>query len=1472
MIDRKEIELLIKAQLQGRGNIAQVTKAIGDLEKQIEAQAAAAKRGENSIDELKGSLEELKQVQQQLTQRAESIGYFQKLSKAIEATEDRVDRTGKAYQKFADKVKAQGETTEAEATRLAKLAGAYDRAQASLKKQQGTLNELQATLKESGVDVNNLAAAEFQLRDAAASLGTVLAKGQQTLSGYARDVREAREATAAAAKEANVFTAAEEKATKARQARAKAEQEFNDRVSARRAEGAASSRQFDETARVNQQTALAAEFVKRWAAQLDELDRNNALRKQADDAEQATRSYSTLARAATNLQPKIVSIREAVDAIVNPSKEAQRTLGGVEKSVADLTKTIQGIKGPVKDANALYKELGDSQKALAGQASLLDTFRKQSDALRNARQELSAARTSVAQYAAEVRKGGESGAQFVKALTEAQARAKTAADAMRQQLAATRESREALRAAGIDTNNLSAAQQRLISTTQATAASTKQLTEAVKQYGVERQRAGRSGGGLFEDEGRTTLSLLQRIRGQVLALAAAYVGLQGAVGLAGDAIEASNNREASKSILGVSLNTIDRKAIDEEYEYVRAQSERIGLVFDDTVKQYAKFATAAAKSGRSRQEIRYIFESFAEGGRVLNLTTDNLNGVFLALQQIFSKGKLGAEELRQQLGERLPGVFEVAQQALRDQFPDLNKAMEQGKVGAEQLVKVAEAYRKMVAEQLPGATKGMIAQQARMTNAVNEFKIAIADGGFADAYIKAIQQITTFLKSEDGANFAKSLSSAFSAIADAVVFLLKHLDELKLVLGVIVGLWAANSLQKMTRDMVEASKAIRGMTGDVTNLQKAFFALQAFIVGWNIGSYLYEKFAVVRIIGVEMVANFEKAWTRIKYGAQILFEEAIPSSSTTMTEKVLNDLTFFLRKVLGLWRDTAKAIGNGDLVAKLDQTIANLTFGTNRAAANKVAQLKQQMEADIAAINKIAQDSIAYEMSQGVKVLPKPTAAGTPTGFPGSGGKTKDTGPTDAEIKRRASEIEAITRALEQLQAKIDRTQTETLSKQLDAIDEQYAALARRIEKLGGKTAVDFMKELNASVEELKLQTTRKFNDKLAAEQESLQTKIEQAEAAAGRKQKENLDVRLAAVTSSYAATYRDIEALRDKLVQNGRSTDVADEMQRRAQLAEQEQKQFVTQQFYKDELLRREKEIDAVIAQRSSRIKSINDELEAGLITQQQADEQIAATIALLQPQIDELATSGEDFAASIRDAFDPVRVDEFTAKLRTARGSANGVDQTFKQLAKTIEEQFVNGTVSALDKVGVALGEAALGTKSWADTVVSIREAFKQFAADFLRMIAQMILKQIVLNALQAAGGSGSGGWGAAIASLVAHDGGVVGSSHGRSRSVSPGWFAGAPRYHGGGISGMSADEYPAILQEGEEVLAKDSPRNIMNGGAGLKPGGDNIKRAKSTRFVLVDDRSRVPEAMNSPEGEEVILMNIKANIPTIRQWMKG
>lgn len=1508
MIDRKEIELLIRSKLQGKADIQSIVRSIKELDDAIDKQAAAAKRGEGSIDDLKASMLALRDAQNELTQRAASVGYFQKLGDQIGRTEQKVTDAAKAFADYKAKLDAAGKTTDTQAARLAKLAASSEKSAKALNDQRANYERYGESLKEIGVDITNLARAENELRTAAADSGVALNKVRAAISTYADDTKRARDAAADLKKAEDELAASQAKATKEMQARqavvakltADAQRSnYNAQIKAEADLAAAMERRRTATekliemsrkAQAMQQSRAEADAVKEtekrtavteklistvqrlnYEQQQRTTQRDTGLAKIADDAEKASRSYTTLARASTNLRPKVQSLRDVLDEIKNPGNAARASLEGVEDSAKKLAATISSINGPLQNYQDQFKELRNVQQAVATQAGLVDNFKNQAAALRDARTELTAARQKVAEYAAAVRQGGDAGESFVKSLADAQNRVRAASAALQQQINTTREARAQLSAAGIDTRKLADAEARLVQTAQSATNSTRALTDAVERYG---QATAKPKSLFGNDEGRTTLSLIQRIRGEILALAAAYVGLQGALGLAGGALDAFNKRQSTQTTLAVGLGTTDRGQVDAEYKYIRDQAERLGLVFDTSAAQFAKFSAAAAAAGRGRQEIRYIFESFAEGGRVLGLTEDNMNGVFLALQQIFSKGKIGAEELTQQLGERLPAVFQVAQKALADQFPNLNKAMEQGQVGAENLVKIAGAYRQMVAEQLPTAVNSLAANQARLTNAVADFKLAIADAGFADQFTKFIQELTTFLRTDDGKKFASDLASGFGAVLTVLRTLIENFDTLKVVLGAIGALWASSLLQGQIKNYLDLAKAVGGASTAIGGLQKAFMLLNAAIVGFAIGTYLYNEFAIVREAGAVLVTSYALAWSKIKFGAMELFED-LPRLAENAFKGLVNAATTGVRGMLTIFAGGARALGQGELASNIEAALGKLTMGMNTQVSSRVASIRKQAEEDEKRIRQIANDMIAE--ARAVAPVAKAAAPAAATSDPGvvKPGRPKD-GPSEGDIRKRASEVEAITRALETLSAKIDRTQTDTLAKQLDAIDTEYQALARRIKKLGGAQAAEFTTQLEAAVGQLKMQTTKKFNDKLLAEQESLNSKLEAAEAAAGRKNKNELDSRLKAIETSYAATFREIADLQATLGANGLSTGPADEAKRRLQGAVAELQVLERQKFAKEELTRRETELNEQIALRDKLVANVRVQEAAGNITEQQAVDEITRIQTQQIPAIQAAAEATRQWAlanASVfangeQQALFLSTLDAITAKATTAQGA-------FTSLQQSVVQTFTQSALTAINSITTAMGGLVRGTLSWKDALRATVSAIGQMFAEVLKGLAQQIIQQQILNGVlaisKALGWTGLGNAATAMGakSAVLHSGGVVGQPANRSRNVPATWFANAPRYHGGGVAGLSAGEYPAILKKNEEVLSTSDPRNVMNG---MKNGTMGGGAPANLRAVLVDDRSRIPEAMNSPEGEQVFLMNLERNLPTVKQMLKG
>lgn len=191
-------------------------------------------------------------------------------------------------------------------------------------------------------------------------------------------------------------------------------------------------------------------------------------------------------------------------------------------------------------------------------------------------------------------------------------------------------------------------------------------------------------------------------------------------------------------------------------------------------------------------------------------------------------------------------------------------------------------------------------------------------------------------------------------------------------------------------------------------------------------------------------------------------------------------------------------------------------------------------------------------------------------------------------------------------------------------------------------------------------------------------------------------------------------------------------------------------------------------------------------------------------------------------------------------------------------INEMLSQGGAQAFNRFAdsIAAGENA---------IEGLRDAFLQYAADFLRQIAVMIAQRAILNALENGKGQG-GGAGSSIANLIAslfHTGGVVGSGGGSSRSINPMLFAGAMRYHGGGLAGLAPDEVPAILLRNEEVLTEDDPRHRKNGGLGGSRGSMKVVN-------VFDPADALERGLTSESGEQVFFNFFRRNAETFKALM--
>lgn len=176
----------------------------------------------------------------------------------------------------------------------------------------------------------------------------------------------------------------------------------------------------------------------------------------------------------------------------------------------------------------------------------------------------------------------------------------------------------------------------------------------------------------------------------------------------------------------------------QQLDFIRKTSRELGQEFYSTADAARTFFAAGQGTSLSSQ-LNEIYTGFSKAGAALGLTTDDMQGLFLALGQSISKGKVQAEELRGQIGERLPVAFQIAAKAMGMSTAELDKFMADGKLLAEDLLPaMAEALEEKYGRAAESAADTVQGSINRLSTAWTDFKANLLESDLVIAALNAI--------------------------------------------------------------------------------------------------------------------------------------------------------------------------------------------------------------------------------------------------------------------------------------------------------------------------------------------------------------------------------------------------------------------------------------------------------------------------------------------------------------------------------------------------------------------------------------------------------------------------------------------------------------------------------------------------------------------------------------------------------------
>nr|WP_277881836.1 tape measure protein [Leptolyngbya sp. FACHB-541] len=293
---------------------------------------------------------------------------------------------------------------------------------------------------------------------------------------------------------------------------------------------------------------------------------------------------------------------------------------------------------------------------------------------------------------------------------------------------------------------------------------------------------------------------------------------------------------------------------------VKADAEALGLDMRQALQGQAQLGAATRGTKLEGFATEQIGDASRDAISAYSLNPQQAERVNLAIQQMSSKGKISAEELRQQLGESLPGAFQIAARAMGVTTAELDKMMERGELLSEEfLPRFAAQLSAETAGAIPGAMKSSQAAINRFNNAILELQTSLGKP-LLPARNAGLEVLTK------GMELASSASGVLVKGLGALVIT----PVVKMLFDVAAGAIAsakgmtlaglgAKTLNFSMKSLANTAKAVKGALGAIALPAAIFLAIDVIS---SFGKAFKDAGGEVREFadqGVKSLAEYDKA-------------------------------------------------------------------------------------------------------------------------------------------------------------------------------------------------------------------------------------------------------------------------------------------------------------------------------------------------------------------------------------------------------------------------------------------------------------------------------------------------------------------------------------------------------------------------------------------------------------------------------------
>ena len=250
--------------------------------------------------------------------------------------------------------------------------------------------------------------------------------------------------------------------------------------------------------------------------------------------------------------------------------------------------------------------------------------------------------------------------------------------------------------------------------------------------------------------------------------------------------------ELSKMQIALKANTTSAQEYARSLNIIETANRQLNIPLQEGTRGFTQLLAAVKGAGGTVVDAEIAFRAITSAIKANGGSTQDAEGAMRSIIQTFSKGKVSAEELRGQLAERLPGAVTLFAKSIGMTGPELDKALEQGKIGLGDLMKFLVELEKRnytTAERIAASQEEA---GIRLQNKWNDVTLAIGKS-FQGLGARIQDDLAKWLKANETsiAQWAKSFGDGIGfaldklgALVNGLIQADKFLRQLKNPLGI----------------------------------------------------------------------------------------------------------------------------------------------------------------------------------------------------------------------------------------------------------------------------------------------------------------------------------------------------------------------------------------------------------------------------------------------------------------------------------------------------------------------------------------------------------------------------------------------------------------------------------------------------------------------------------------------------------------